>query len=228
MENVVWVSVVSLTPKEWSVLMVGDDGRWHSNRLTFESSILDEGGHISAMKGCGESWFRVPWKPDGGLVELARAIGDVVSSRYPSARYLQLAIEPRLARLPWNDLFRPIWRKLAVAPVIAIVPNFTWALVANRMDHQHGVQLLAADEESLTGAAAGTDEITAGFFRRVREQLFSSRTLLKQIYSSGVFVLARGAWNPDTKMTDVSALEGTIALKHEKYTDLLDLGIIEL
>ena len=37
-------------------------------------------------------------------------------------------------------------------------------------------------------------------------------------------MLARGAWNSDAKMTDVSAPEGTIAIRHEKHTDLLDLG----
>jgi hypothetical protein len=224
MRNVVWVSVVSLTSKEWSILIIGDTGRWHCDRLTFKSSLLEEGKRISAMKGWGESWFRVPWKNAPGLRELATVISEVVSNKYPSARYLQLAIEPRLARLPWNDLFRPIWKKAVVTPVIAIIPNFTWALVANQIDFEHGVRLLAADLQALTGEAPASDEMTAGFFRAVRKQLFSSRALLKEMYTSAVFVLARGAWNPDAKMTDVATLEGTIALKHETHTDLLDLG----
>jgi hypothetical protein len=215
---------VSLTPKECSVLMVGDNGRWHCDRLAFNSSILEEGRRVSAMKGWGESWFRVPWERDGGLQELARAVGEVISTKYSSARYLQLAIEPRLARLPWNDLFRPTWKSLGVAPVIAIVPNFSWALVANRMNHERKVVLLAANEEALTGDVVEYVEAPAGMFRTAREQLFTSRTVLNQIYSSAVFVLARGTWNSDAKMTDVSVPEGTIAIKHRKHTDLLDLG----
>jgi hypothetical protein len=224
MPEVVWVSLVSLTPSEWSVLMVGDKGRWHCDRLTFDSSILDEGKRLSDMKGWGESWFQVPWRSASGLWKLAQTIGEVVVTNYPTARYLHLAVEPRLARLPWNDLFRPIWKAQGMSPVIAIIPNFTWALVANRMDHERKVLLVAANEDALVGNAATGDEVAARLFCTAREQLLTSRSLLKQIYSSAAFVLARGAWNSDAKMAELEAPEGTIALKHEKNTDLLDLG----
>ena len=224
MPQVVWVSLVSLTPSEWSVLMVGDKGRWHCDRLNFDSSILDEGRRLSDMKGWGESWFRVPWRSATSLWKLAQAIGEVVATNYPTARYLHLAVEPRLARLPWNDLFRPIWKAQGVSPLIAIIPNFTWALVANRMDHERGVLLLAANEDALGGNAAADDDATATLFRTARERLLTSRALLKDIYSSAAFILARGAWNSDAKMAELAAPEGTISISHQKNTDLLDLG----
>ncbi len=224
MNTAVWVSVVSLTPKEWSVLMVGDNGRWYCDRLEFGSSVLEEAGQMSAAKGWGEAWFRVPWKPDGGLPKLARMIAEAVATNYPSARYIHLAVEPRLARLPWNDLFRPVWKESGLSPVIAIIPNFTWALVANRIDHERKVLLLAANEEALAGESATNDEANGALFREVREQLMASRPLLKGIYSSAAFVLARGAWNPDAKMAELAAPGGTIALAHDHDTDLLDLG----
>jgi len=57
-------------------------------------------------------------------------------------------------------LFRPVWKEFGASPVIAIIPNFTWALVTNRMDHERKVLLLAANEESLAGNAAANDQAT--------------------------------------------------------------------
>ncbi|MGP8200175.1 MAG: hypothetical protein ACLQU4_11815 [Limisphaerales bacterium] len=72
--------------------------------------------------------------------------------------------------------------------------------------------------------AARRDKATTKLLTTAREQLLASRAFLQDIYSSAAFVLARGAWNPEAKMAELSAQEGRIPLTHEKHTDLLNLG----
>ncbi|MCX6925897.1 MAG: hypothetical protein NT154_22225 [Verrucomicrobia bacterium] len=225
-DQVVLGSLVSLTPTEWSLLMVGGDRRWHWDRISFESDLLQEAASILSVKGWGAPGFTLPWQDYPGLRGLAQALGDAVKTNYPSVSYLELAVEPRLARLPWNELLKPIWGRLGIRPLVALIPNLTWPLVAQAKHYSPDVKLFVADENALTGHLSETPNQAAerSLFMAAGEQLRETKPLLERNYRSAAFVLGQGAWDQAGKMTVILAPSAPIELADEAQTDLLDLG----
>jgi len=225
--QVAFASLVSLTPTKWSLLLVGGNGIWHYDVIDIgRNDALNEGAEVMSDKAWGTPWFQPWWGNTPGLNDLAKALGQVIKDKYPSARYLELAVEPQLAPLPWNDLVRPIWRRLGIQPVVALIPNLTWPLVAQAPFNSSGVKLFLADEQVLTSHLdESLDQATTRkVFLATREGIARTKRVLEENYTSAAFVLGLGTWNEERKVAVILGPTGPIELAHEARTDLLDLG----
>ncbi len=204
----VFVSAVDCVDT-WGILGVGAQGRW-----LYEQSRPNNLGpqelmtYVGSLKETSALWLRrfknrrqtspIPWGEQ--LTSFGKAILDLARRVDPSARWLMLAVEPELANLPWQSLFRTLGER---GIVVSIVPSVTWATLQMR--------------EAETPSPSTLILSDAADLRILRDQIAADRTTWTKSDSSIACVLGHGIWSNGSTAVEVSNRSLTL-------TDWLDIA----
>jgi hypothetical protein len=180
-------SVVHVEREHWSLLVVGSNGRT-------EAVDLRHPGILRFAKRASEqdlTWRRFVWPP--ALRHFGKDVIVRVQEINPGTRWLALALEPRLARVPWQDLVRRITTGASgsVPCLVTLIPSLTWLRAAEYGEPHPScdARVIAASPEQLLD---GVHEEDKPDFLRLRERVLEmdKRTDL----SGWCFVLGHGTW----------------------------------
>jgi cold shock CspA family protein len=178
MERPVCASVVRLDEQRFSLLVIAPSGEPTLEILSLPG-LLDEADCL--VKGPYlRAWAlrrtRIPWEKLPGVSALTNYLTHRAKQLVPGLRWIILAVEPKLAGLPWQEIVRQACDEV----VISLVPNLSWAEMAYRVrDNTEGVHLELCDDPH--------PEIAS-----FRHELEQQQDMLKDCFGSVAVVLAHG------------------------------------
>jgi hypothetical protein len=131
----------------------------------------------------------VPWeKPQR---EFANQLLDLADSQYDEVRWIALALDPDLVKLPWQHLVQRKLRRTGL--IITLVPSLSWLHVAarNYREREAGEpRLLLADDDILVDPDASDEQRYA--LLSVKELVSSTKGALHRALASVAVVYGHG------------------------------------
>lgn len=196
------LSVVWLGQERWGILAVAANGQCCYSREHLPGSPHSEMKEILATP---ELHLGVPW--GNAFLTLGDRIAEVAKQADPMSKWMMLALEPNLAKLPWQNL---IGTRFAVS----LVPSLTWVVVAQ--NHPSGYEpspaLVVSSQAQLMAPHGAVIEPTARKrlakeYEDLRSSVQQTRQFLTAGSASVAVVVGHGTWNAEDKITSVIAPE---------------------
>ncbi|HEV7589657.1 MAG TPA: hypothetical protein VGO40_16195 [Longimicrobium sp.] len=122
----------------------------------------------------------------------------------PESRWILLAVDPHLAGLPWQDLFRRVDER---ETIVSLVPNFGWITGSYHRAWQSssdGLALVMSDEDE--------------DLRPLAERIRQDRPGISAQFGSAAIVLGHGVWKEDVPSVRI----GRSALTLEEWMRAVD------
>jgi len=212
---------------KYSIIAASADGRWDwedksACNCTFDvrGDIREEWKYIEAQSEvvhfCQEG--EIEWGE--GLVELGRHVRQAIEHASSSARWVLLAVAPFAAKFPWNLLMRRCWDDAQSAPLVSVVPSFSWIVHAERQIRckqrifsRHPYFLISSRQRLLEPRGEEiVEESLIEEYDALRTAMEASRRELAGQEWSGVTILGHGELDEKEEFTSIVAENSAIPI----------------
>lgn len=217
------LSVVSLGDAKYSLIAISADKSLDQPDMTPCNCTIDIGSSIEndwadivlddvAWALCDTGG--VEWSD--GLLRMGHIIVEAILCSGSFPKWVMLAVSPELATIAWNLLLHKCWADSSPAPVVSIVPSFTWIVVAEtrRRDYAlHPWFVISSKERLLHRADKEIGNESALEFENLRAELVKNKEELNKRRWSAAIVLGHGSMEEGDSFPTIVAPDSPIPLR---------------
>jgi hypothetical protein len=208
------IALLGIHAEEFSLLGIKGSGPAFADRVKHETwHLIGQAKEVAAVE---THYLRVAWPDCPGLEAIAAKILEASDALRARPEWLLLAVEPGLARVPWQDLLR----RLGFTGGVALVPSAEWLIRATHPRFQRAMEdttevIVPVDAQRFASMPDGRhDQAALELCRELRDDLGQ----LRKNFRNAVFALGHGRWDRARKLTLVheysSAEEGEFAARN--------------
>jgi hypothetical protein len=169
----------------------------------FVDRLKDTSWHLirqaKAVSAIQTQIIKIAWPECSGLEAMAAKILEGAAALRLEPSWILLAIEPGLARVPWQDLLR----RLGFRGGVALIPSAEWFVRVTRATYRRSAQkpaevIVPLDADRFAALPAGGYDLSAAeLCNEMRKDLGQ----LRKNFDDAIFVLGHGTWDPARHLT---------------------------
>jgi hypothetical protein len=191
------VTLLGYRADEFSIVV------FRSSGLGFVDRLKDASWHLireaKAVASIQTQYSKIAWPECSGLEAVAAKILEGAAALRLEPSWILLAIEPGMARVPWQDLLR----RLGFRGGVALIPSAEWLVrvtgaTHRRSPHESVEVIVPLDADRFAALPAGGYDVTAA---ELCNEIGNDLGRLRKNFDDAIFALGHGTWDPARHLT---------------------------